>query len=172
MGQQPNIELEMSDLPRPKPARAPERRWAPTRPGELTSPADVPWGGVFGTTGPDPGYALLLASAADIDVEGLDRHVVDEVVAAVAAARASLFGRAPMSEDIELAHTIFGFRQEGLPKEVLAGLESDRATWLAGAGHDRAKVRDIVASVPRDVLQGTLDELRSRMIGGRRGIDR
>jgi hypothetical protein len=173
VGQQPNIELGISHLPRAKPARAPERRWKPDRPGDLTSPEDVPWGGVFGTTGPDQGYALRLVRGVDFDVAtGAERHSVEVVIAAVAAARASLFGRAPTSGDVEFALTIFGFRQHGLPNETVAGLESDRRAWFGGVTHDAVKLREIVAAVPRDVLLGSLDDLRSRMIGGRRGIDR
>ena len=65
MGQQPNIELEIADLPRPRPAPDPARRWKPSRPGELHSPEEVPWGGAFGTTGPDTGFVYRLIAEKD-----------------------------------------------------------------------------------------------------------
>ena len=55
MGQQPNMPLTVEDLPRPEPHPAPARRWRAGRPGDPALPADVPWGGAFGTPGPDPG---------------------------------------------------------------------------------------------------------------------
>ena len=60
MGQQPNMPLTMADLPRPEPHPGPARGWRAGRPGDPSSPADVPWGGAFGTPGPDTGYALRL----------------------------------------------------------------------------------------------------------------
>jgi hypothetical protein len=62
MGQQPNIELDESDLPRPTPQPAPARRWRPTKPGLITAPSENPSGGYFGKTGPDPGWAIRIVN--------------------------------------------------------------------------------------------------------------
>ena len=85
MGQQPNIELEIADLPRPTARPAPARRWSPSRPGEMNTPEDVPWGGAFGTTGPDTGYALSLVGQRDLVLaHGEHRANAEAAIAAVA----------------------------------------------------------------------------------------
>lgn len=161
MGQQPNIELEISDLPRPTPAPAAPRRWKPGRPGELSSPDEVPWGGAFGTTGPDQGYAFNLLASLDFELgAGEHRHNVDVGLAAVAGARASRFGRAPTIEDVEIAAAIFRFdaNPEAGPPE--------RALWFANVGHDTVRLSDLVALVPLDVLDATPVEVRRRIAAG------
>ena len=104
MGQQPNIELEISDLPRPTAHTAPARSWRPERPGDLNAPGDVPTGGAFGSTGPDPGYALRLVRSIDLAVAPAEQgHNAEAAVAAIAGARAARFRRAPTLEDVEIA---------------------------------------------------------------------
>ncbi|HUG74078.1 MAG TPA: hypothetical protein VMM81_00185, partial [Acidimicrobiia bacterium] len=63
----------------------------------MTSPSEVPWGGAFGTTGPDAGYAKRLVASRKF--EALAGETVADVRRAVmvlAAARAAWLGRAPM----------------------------------------------------------------------------
>ena len=171
MGQQPNIELEISDLPRPSPSRLPERRWRPTRPGELTSPEEVPWGGAFGTTGPDTGYALRLIADRDIPLApGEHRENAEAALTALAGARASHFSRAPTPTDIDVAMTILGYMPDGMPEELIDSLAADRVGWLAGLGHDWAKARELVAGVPIESLAAPLEDLRARMAEGERLI--
>ena len=114
MGQQPNVEIDPSDLPRPVPDTDPPRRWRPTRPGVIVSPDQMPWGGAFGTPGPDTGYGMKLVREADLPerTDGLE-----SVLAALMAARASLFGRAPVIEDLEVAKLLAGLG-EGLPPDL------------------------------------------------------
>ena len=171
MGQQPNIELEIADLPRPRPSPAPARRWRPQRPGELDSPDDVPWGGAFGTTGPDAGYALrLVRERTAVLATGEDAHNAEAALMALASARASHYGRAPTVRDIDVAMTILGYAPDGLPEALIAGLAKDRSRWLANIGHDASKARALVASVPIENLAAPLDDLRARMANGERLI--
>ncbi len=171
MGQQPNIELEIADLPRPRPAPDPARRWKPDRPGELGSPEDMPWGGAFGTTGPDTGFVYRLIRQRNLDlVPGEDHHSAEAGVAALAAARASHFGRAPIERDVDVAMTILGYAPEGLPVELIAGLRRERLDWLANLSHDPARARALVAAVPIENLAAPLDDLRARMAAGERLI--
>jgi hypothetical protein len=173
MGQQPNIELEISDLPRPTPTTAAPRRWKPSRPGELGSPEEVPWGGAFGTAGPDTGYALKLVAALPIPLKnGERRHNVEAALVAIAGARASAEGRAPTDEDLDVAMLLLGFDVEGLPEDLVTGLETDRVEWLANLGHDNAKARALVTSISRDVLASSPDAIRQRMRSGERLVDR
>ena len=67
VGQQPNIELEMADLPRPRPKPQPAHGWVPGRPGELRPL--VPIEGGKDTAESIPGAELLV-----IDGMGHDLH--------------------------------------------------------------------------------------------------
>jgi hypothetical protein len=92
--------LAIEDLPRAEPHPAPARRWQADRPGDPGSPADMPWGGAFGTPGPDTGYALRLLE------DGGHGREEARALAAIATARASWLGRAPVAADVEAAGII------------------------------------------------------------------
>ena len=169
MGQQPNIELEISDLPRPTSHPGAPRRWRPERPGELGSPEVVPWGGAYGTTGPDTGYVLRLIADRHLPtVPGESHHNAEAAVAAVAAARASHFGRAPIGQDIDAAALLLGYDRDGVSDELADEIEAARPGWVANLGHDAAKARALVASVPLDVLVLHPDDIRTRLAAGER----
>ncbi len=172
MGQQPNIELEISDLPRPKAAPSPARRWKPQRPGEMNTPAEVPWGGAFGTTGPDTGYAMRLVQQRDIPhVEGEDHHSVQIAIVTLAGARASHYGRAPIGQDVDVAMTLLGYMDEGMPPALMEELRVTRRPHIANIGHDAGRERAMMAAVPVDVLVSSLENIRTRMAAGERLID-
>lgn len=169
MGQQPNIELHIQNLPRSTPETAAPRRWSPHRPGELGSPNDVPWGGMHGTPGPDAGYALKLIGGREYSLASEEgRSDVDAVVAAVAVARASLFGRAPTAGDIDVALLMLGLNPSGLPDAFVEGIASDRPGWVAGAAHNPAKSQRVVAAIAAEDLVSDVAALRDRMAGGER----
>jgi len=169
MGQQPNIELEISSLPRPRLRPAPARRWRPDRPGDLDGPLDVPWGGAFGTTGPDAGYALRLIRDRGLTVPpGEDPYAVEQVVAAVTMARASYNSRAPIGEDVDVALTVLGLNTEALSESAIADLGADRAKLTAGAAHDAAKVRVAAEPIPNNLLSADLDTVIARLEDGQR----
>lgn len=98
----------------PKAYTSPPRRpgsWSASRPGELVG-APQPRGSALGNPGPDQGYVMKLAHRfADQLVLTPTEHVADAVegACAVALRRASLFGRAPVSDDLRIAFTLFGF---------------------------------------------------------------
>lgn len=153
MAQQPNIELDPEDLPRAVPTPDPPRRWTPSmRPGMITSPAQMPRKGKFGTPGPDTGWALKLINAADLPDRG-DELV--GVLTALVSARASHFGRAPIPEDLEVAMVLCGIGED-LPDSVV---EQGRR-WVAAAAHERSKGRTAVAEVDRHLLAETPDRIR------------
>lgn len=164
MGQQPNVSLDLSDLPRPTAKPAPPRGWVPRRPGELTTPESVPTGGAFGATGPDTGYAALLVAARDIPI-GPDekRHQVETAVVALAGARAAGAGRAPSSGDIDVALLLLGYDDESSDD---AALLERRRGWLAGLGHGGTGTRPLVAAVQPKVLMSTPGEIRARRRAG------
>lgn len=166
MGQQPNIELEISDLPRPRRKPAPARSWVPGRPGELGGPEDTKFGAGFGTTGPDAGYAFTLVKSRDVSLaEGEHRANVDAALAAVASARSALFGRGPTGKDVDVAVVLLGF-DPGTPESLRNTLAAKRKNWFAAAGHHPAKLHSFVSTLDAEVLRLTADEARSRMAQG------
>jgi hypothetical protein len=159
MAQQPNIELRSSDLPRPEAGPNPERRWKPDRPGDIAG-TGVPWGGAFGTPGPDAGYALKLAAGRELILaEHEHRADANAAVAAVAAARASLAARGPTKVDIDAAIVILGYDTE-------TDFGAIRAAAIAGSVHHPQRIREVVAGIPIDVIEDNADELRRRVAAG------
>lgn len=140
MGQQPNIAITLADLPRATPKPAAPARWRPHRPGEITSPDEMPWGGLFGTPGPDTGYALLLLRGRDLPGGDDHRDDVEAAILAIVSARGSAMGRAPVSQDIDLAIDLLGLG------------DPDRIAALDGIAHDHTRLRGLVESAPREVL--------------------
>lgn len=138
MGQQPNIPLAVEDLPRATAHPGPARRWSPVRPGDLPRPEAVPWGGSFGTPGPDAGYSLRLVRAAHLPGGDRDRRDVVAAVAAVVSARASAIGRAPVGADVDVAVRLLGLD---------GGVDH-----LAGVAHDPGRLQSLVAGIPRERL--------------------
>lgn len=159
MAQQPNIELRDTDLPRPEAGPNPERRWKPDRPGDIAG-AGVPWGGAFGTPGPDAGYALRLAAGRELVLaEHEHRADANAAVAAVAAARASIASRGPTKIDVDAAIVILGYDTE-------SDFGATRAAAIAGAAHHPQRIRRLVAGIPMDVIEDEADDLRDRVAAG------
>ncbi len=162
MGQQPNIRIGIEDLPRPTAKPGPARRWSPDRPGEITSPAAAPWGGAFGTPGPDAGFALKLVADRELPLlDGETRGDVEAAVATLMVARASHFGRAPVGTDAAVAEALLGF---GTPEP------SWRLAWTRGLAHDHHARRDLVSAVVPGALFAGADEVRGRADAGERLI--
>ncbi len=108
-----------------------------------------------GNPGPDQGYALLLA----VDLEGTlqlaeHEHESDAIAAVVALGmkRASLFGRAPIKADLEVAAVLLGFRG-GADEEMLA----QRSELIHGVSHDYQRVLDLVDAVSEAALRSTME---------------
>lgn len=163
MAQQPNIELTRGDLPKDElgPRAA---AWFQARPGEITAPGQVEWGGAFGRPGPDTGWALKLVRSADFD-RGDRPGMIETIVANVAGARAARSGRGPTAEDVEVALTLLGLRPEGLPEDVVASLAEVRDEAIDHAAHERDKGRSFIQSVQMDQLMAMPADL-TRMLSG------
>lgn len=159
MAQQPNIELRDSDHPRPESGPNPERRWTPDRPGDIAG-TGVPWGGAFGTPGPDAGYAIKLAAGRELILADHEHRTdANLAIAAVAAARASVASRGPTKADVDAAIVILGYDAESDFGVV-------RAAAIAGAAHHPQRIRRLVAGIPMDVIEDNADDLRKRAAGG------
>ncbi len=129
MGQEPNLPLGIEDLPRARPRPGAARRWSPGRPGELTAPDQVPDDG-FSAVGPDTGYVYRLLRHHPVTLEGVSDADATAAVAALAGARASFSGRAPVRDDLEAA------------RDVLAG---EPAEELDGVARSHGRARALVA---------------------------
>ncbi|MDP3983994.1 MAG: hypothetical protein Q8Q52_03185 [Acidimicrobiia bacterium] len=145
MGQQPNVELQPADRPRPVPEPGPARRWRPTRPGDITAPEQMRWGGAFGTPGPDTGYAMKLIAQADLPGRS---PLLERLVATLMGARASLLGRAPILEDLEVAKEILGLGENPDP-----GLAEQRVKWMGMAAHEKIPGQVVVAEIDPELLR-------------------
>ena len=167
MGQQPNIELEIADLPRPSPKPDPARAWIPGRPGELGGPEDAQFGAGFGTVGPDSGYALSLVKARDLELaDGERRANTDIALAAIASARAALFGRAPTGKDVDLAMALLGL-DPAAPESVRRDMGESRKRWFAAVAHHPGRLHGFIASLDHGVLALTAEDALARTAEGK-----
>lgn len=133
--------------------------WRATRPGDLAT--GQPSGPNVGHQGPDQGYGLLLAERflpRLLLAPGEDGHDVVAGCLGVGLARASLFGRAPVIHDLELAYGVWGYLDQP-PAELVAF----RAPRFAGASLHYSDQRAIVDQVPEPTLRLTPAEVRRRL---------
>lgn len=120
----------------------------------------------FGTIGPDSGYAKTLVNTRGLELADGEREGnTKAALAAIASARAALFGRAPTVHDVDLAIVLLGLDPE-LPDAVRADLSTKRGDWFAAAAHHPAKLYDFVSALDTAVLQLTAAEARTRMAQG------
>lgn len=153
------VPVPLSEQPRESLPMPPPRRWRADRPGDLDS--GQPRGPRLGSPGPDQGYALALAERfADRVVVTDGEHTEDALAGCVAVAlrRASLFGRAPVIGDLELALRLWGFLGDAPPDLVEL-----RRRHFAGAAHHYWDQREITDLVPERTLRLTPAEVASRM---------
>ena len=153
------VPVQHADQPRRPLAIPPGRRWMADRPADLQR--GQPLGPRFGRPGPDQGYAFNLAERFQDKLRLIEgEHEEDAVAgaAAVALRRASMFGRAPVIHDLELAFGLFGYLDDA-PEDLLAW----RRALFAGAAHQYWEQRQIVDTVPAETLRMTPAQVRSRL---------
>lgn len=149
----------LEDRPRRGEPLPPARGWRPVRPGDLVG--RQPTGHKMGSQGPDQGYVLtLLPLFADkLELAGReDPHDVEAGVVGVALKRASVFGRAPVVYDLDVALRVFGFLSESPPPELV----ELRKRLFSGAAESYEKRRVITDAVPADTLRLTPEYLAER----------
>jgi hypothetical protein len=133
--------------------------WTATRPADL--PGRQPSGPYLGNQGPDQGYGLTLAERFSDRLQladGEDSHDVVAGCLGVGLARASLFGRAPVIYDFELAYGLWGYLDTA-PADLVAF----RKPLFAGASHHYWDQRQIVDLVPESTLRLTPADVRGRL---------
>jgi hypothetical protein len=154
------VPVDLEDLPRTKVTLPAPANWRADRPGDLHG--SQPLGPKLGRPGPDQGYALKLADDCFRDrlVLASGEHPDDAIAGCVAVGlkRASMYGRAPVIYDLELAFTLWGYF-EGAPPELVAF----RRTLFEAACHHYSDQREIVDLVPDTTLQLTPAQVRERL---------
>lgn len=139
------------------PPRRPDPWWA-CRPGDLDGVQ--PRGLRLGNPGPNQGYALKLAEEVfrpQLQLGGVD---ADDAIAGclgIALKRASLFGRAPIAQDLRLAFRLWGFLGDPAPAELAEVRE--RMFEEVSHAHHYAEQRAIVDAVPESTLRLQPDEV-------------
>lgn len=128
MPRQPNIDPPVQDLPRSNLIPEAPARWRPDRPGMITAPEQLSSGGLFGRPGPDTGWAFRIIRQADL--ASAEREAVP-LLATLMATRASLLGRAPIPEDLEVARIVMGYEGDTSDR-----LMERRQRWLKEAAHE------------------------------------
>jgi hypothetical protein len=134
--------------------------WKADRPADFR-PGPHPERPGLGVPGPDQGYALLLARRLEDRIVLADGEVEEDAVegsVAVALRRASLFGRAPVLEDVRLGLSLFGFLGVAPPDLV-----AYRRALFRGASHHYWTRRSIAESVPEESLRLTSAAVADRL---------
>jgi len=140
-----------------------EGGWRADRPGEVVGDVEQPTGPALGNQGPDQGYVLKLANRfLDELVLAPGEHESDAITGAVAVAmrRSSIFGRGPVSDDLRMALTVFGYLDTA-PQELVAL----RRSLFDEVHHHVVHYRDarsIAAMVPESTLRSSVDAVRAR----------
>jgi hypothetical protein len=157
------VPVSLNELPRLKEPIPAPGHWKADRPADLKG--GQPVGPMLGRPGPDQGYALLLAHRFEDRLVLADGEHAEDVIAccvAVATKRSSIFGRAPVVFDVELAFTLWGFLAD--PPDYLVEF---RRPLFEGARHHYSDQRHIVDLVPEETLRLTPLQVRERLAGWR-----
>ncbi|MGH9157578.1 MAG: hypothetical protein ACRD1K_17480 [Acidimicrobiales bacterium] len=160
MAQPEHVPVAPGDRVRPAEVLPPHGGWRQDRPGEITGAAQAV-GRRRGTPGPDQGYALTLATRFVGRLQlGPGEHAGDAIAGClgVALRRASLFRRAPVIHDLDLAFTLWGFLGEG-PDDLV----EYRAPLFRSAAHHYWDQRGIADKVLESTLRLTPVAVRAQL---------
>lgn len=137
--------------------------WEPGRPGEIEGRQPV--GERLGYQGPDQGYIITLANRARSRVKATLSESIDDIVrgcSLIALRRASLYGRAPVVHDLNLALTLWGFLSDSPPPDLV----TVRKELFIGVGnvHHYKEGRALADMVPESTLRMTPDQVAARFV--------
>ncbi len=135
--------------------------WTPDRPGEIAG--FHPQGERLGAPGPDQGFAIKIANSLRPKLQLKTGENEEDVVRGclgVALRRASIFSRAPVVHDLNIAFSVWGFFDEAPPQE-LVDLRLPLFEGLRHVGHHYAESRVVVDHVPVETLRMTPAQILS-----------
>jgi hypothetical protein len=162
MAVDPYVPTREEDAPRRSVAIPPASGWRAARPGDIDPAVGSGRKGVlFGTPGPDSGYALTLAGRFGDRIAAVAPETVHDaemIGAQVAMRRGGLFGRAPIALDVELGLTLFGWLGD-----APADLVEWRRLGVAGVAHDYPRRIGLVEGIPDAVIRQKPEEIRGRL---------
>ena len=134
--------------------------WRQDRAAEIVRPG-VPTGRSFGSPGPDQGFGLSLAERFADKITLTDHEHLEDVVAGclgVGLKRASMYGRAPVIYDLELAFTLYGYLGDA-PRDLI----DFRVPVIQGASHNYWSRRGAVDRVAESTLRMTPAQVRAKL---------
>lgn len=134
--------------------------WYATRPGDSLE-LDESGKTLLGNIGPGGGFALTLVAKMRPEIHLLHHehaHDVEPLIAEVAMRRASYFTRSPMKSDVEFAMKMFSY-----DKEATQGEEKWRVALVHDCGHNEHRRREIVNSIPSEVIGGFISDLEAHI---------
>lgn len=126
-------------------------------------PTGMPEGDGFGRQGPDQGYALKLVKQFADQVYLHEGERWEDAAAGcvlVGLKRASLFGRAPVRHDLEIAFRLWGYLDADVPAE-LAEVRRDAFDRVDNP-HHYLEARRIIDVVPAEVLRQSPAQVADR----------
>ena len=135
--------------------------WRADRPGELD--AEQPRGPGVGFQGPDQGYALTLVRQFEDEVilqTGERWEDVAKAAVLIGLKRASIFTRAPVRHDLEIAFTLWGYFDDK-PDPDLVALRREAFAEVANP-HHYLEARRVTAAVGANALRVTPDQALER----------
>lgn len=127
-------------------------RWSAQRPGVVQG--SQPTGPRLGTQGPDQGFVLTIANRLAPKLRLRTGEREDDAIrgcVGIALRRASMFGRAPVVHDVNLAFTIWGFFDEQPPAELVE-TRMRLFEGVANVNHHYTEGRHIADLVPEETL--------------------
>lgn len=137
--------------------------WQPGRPGEIEG--RQPAGERLGYQGPDQGYVITLAHRARQRVKATAGESLEDILrgcSLIALRRASLYGRAPVVHDINVALTMWGYLSDSPPPDLV----TVRKELFLGVGnvHHYKEGRALADMVPESTLRMTPEQVASRFM--------
>jgi hypothetical protein len=129
--------------------------WNPERPGVVEGLQ--PSGARLGAQGPDQGFALTIAHRLAPQLKIGDGERLDDAIrggVVIALRRASLFSRAPVVHDLNVAFTMWGFFDDNPPAELVAR-RSELFEGVGNVNHHYAEGRKIADLVDEATLRMT-----------------
>lgn len=133
--------------------------WSADRSAAVDGPQ--PRGGMYGSQGPDQGYALKLAEALRPKLVLTEGESADDVLAGavqIGLKRASLFTRGPVIHDLKIALNLWGFLGDA-PAELVE-LRKHHFDGVANP-HHWVHMRALSAMISDEVLRRTPAQIES-----------
>jgi len=138
------------------------RAWMPDRAGEIVG--FQPSAPLLGNQGPDQGYALRIVERLRPKLVMQAGENIDDAIEGclgVALRRASIFSRAPVVHDLDIAFTIFGF-YDAEPPWQLVDLRRPLFEGLRHTSQHYLEARAVADLPPEETLRSTPGEVAAR----------